>query len=296
MKEVATKEVVLRQPCLAVDTATLLACIATILELSPRELPTLRADDASAVEWNVSRWLGGRGLGLVRVAEPGSFAWAGPWIARLSADGRRDRRHVVMYGVPSGLVWDPAGAGALGSGTIEAGFVVAATDVALARPPSVAAPTSTGVVDSIWVAGSAGERGRTLASAYAVAGSGLDGDRYAAGAGTFPSGASGSALTLIEAEVCETFEPPLRADEHRRNLVTRGIPLNALVGCEFTIGNVRCRGVRLCEPCRVVDGYAARPLLRALVHRGGLRADVVEGGAIHVGDEVRAATSPRDAN
>ena len=71
-------------------------------------------------------------------------------------------------------------------------------------------------------------------------------------------------------------------------MVTQGIDLNALVGHEFTIGVVRCRGMRLCEPCTVVDGYGTRPLLRALVHRGGLRADILDGGTIRVGEIVRA--------
>ena len=108
------------------------------------------------------------------------------------------------------------------------------------------------------------------------------------GRGTFPSGLPGSALTLVEDEVCASFAPPLTADEHRRTVVTRGIDLNALVGREFTIGLVRCRGMRLCEPCTVIDGYAARPILRALVHRGGLRADILEDGKIRRGDPVAA--------
>ena len=98
----------------------------------------------------------------------------------------------------------------------------------------------------------------------------------------------GSALTLIEAEVCESFAPPLGPDEHRRNVVTRGIDLNALVGHEFLVRKVRCRGMRLCEPCTVVDRYSPRPVLRALVHRGGLRADILEDGVIAVGDAVSA--------
>ena len=60
-------------------------------------------------------------------------------------------------------------------------------------------------------------------------------------------------------------------------VLTRGIDVNALVGREFTIGDVRCRGMRLCEPCTVVQRYASRPVLRPLVHRGGLRADILEG-------------------
>jgi MOSC domain-containing protein YiiM len=109
------------------------------------------------------------------------------------------------------------------------------------------------------------------------------------GTGTFPSGTPGSALTLIEAEVCESFDPPLEPSQHRRNVVTRGIDLNALVGYEFTVGEVLCRGMRLCEPCTVVQRHAGRPVLRPLVHRGGLRADILQDGQIHVGDPVRAA-------
>jgi MOSC domain-containing protein YiiM len=120
---------------------------------------------------------------------------------------------------------------------------------------------------------------------------GLDGDRHVTGRGTFPSGRAGSALTLIDAEVCAGFDPPLEPDQHRRNLVTRGIALNALVGHEFTIGEVHCRGMRLCEPCTVVQRYAGRPVLRALVHRGGLRADILQDGEIGVGDPIRAATA-----
>jgi hypothetical protein len=61
-----------------------------------------------------------------------------------------------------------------------------------------------------------------------------------------------------------------------------------LVGREFMIGATRCRGMRLCEPCTVVDGYASRPVLRALVHRGGLRADILLDGELEIGDEVRS--------
>lgn len=75
--------------------------------------------------------------------------------------------------------------------------------------------------------------------------------------------------------------------EHRRNLVTRGIDLDALVGRRFAIGEIECRGARLCEPCVTLDRYAQRPLLRPLVHRGGLRADILSEGTIAVGDALR---------
>ena len=140
------------------------------------------------------------------------------------------------------------------------------------------------------VARSAGEPAQIVAEVRALAGTGLEGDRHVDGAGTFPSGVPGSALTLIEAEVCESFDPPLEPGQHRRNIVTRGIDLNALVGREFTVGEVRCRGMRLCEPCTVVQRYAERPVLRALVHRGGLRADILSDGVVRVGDSVRAVS------
>ena len=202
-----------------------------------------------------------------------------------------EARYVVMYGVPSGVVWDPAGDGAVRRDWVEEGFVVAAADIALARPPRPDPPTRVGIVESIWVAPEAGGHGQALEAARAFAGRGLGGDRHVTGAGTFPSGPSGSALTLIEAEVCESFAPPLEPDEHRRNIVVRGLELNGLVGREFAVGPVRCRGVRLCEPCTVVEGYARQPVLRRLVHRGGLRADILEDGEINVGDPV-AITSP----
>jgi hypothetical protein len=196
-----------------------------------------------------------------------------------------------MFGVPSGVVWDPvAGPGRLAAEPdwIQDGFLIAATDIALARPQPPGAPAGAGTLEGIFVAPSAGEPTRSLERARALAGRGLADDRHVTGSGTFPSGLPGSALTLIQAEVCESFEPTLGPDEHRRNLVTRGIELNALVGLEFTIGELRCRGMRLCEPCTVAQRYAGRPVLRALVHRGGLRADVLEDGQIAVGEPIRA--------
>jgi MOSC domain len=272
------------------EAATLAACVATILELQFDAVPQALADEDVA-GWRIMRWLGGRGLGLVPVDDAASFSWAGPWIGWVrTADG--ERRAIVMYGVPSGVVWDPSGATERDGWRLEAGHVIAAQDVALAPPPLPDAPQSTGTIEAIFVAAEAGAPAEALQSARALAGHGLEGDRHVAGTGTFPSGLPGSALTLIEAEVCDSFHPPLHASEHRRNVVTRGIDLNALVGHEFLLGVVRCRGMRLCEPCTVVERYATRPLLRPLVHRGGLRADIVEDGVLNVGDAVRAAPEP----
>jgi MOSC domain len=263
------------------EAASFLACLATILELPLEELPPPAPDADPATGWGMSRWLGGLGLGLARIADPPTFSWAGPWIARAGS------RFVVMFGVPSGVVWDPAGGPEVQSTDLEDGFLVAAADIALAMPPRPAPPTDAGIVEVLSVAASAGEPTRLLQGVRALPGKGLEGDRHVTGRGTFPSGPPGSALTMIEAEVCESFDPPLEPSQHRRNVVTRGIDLNALVGQEFTIGEVQCRGMRLCEPCTVVQRYAGRPVLRALVHRGGLRADILDDGEIRVGDPVR---------
>jgi hypothetical protein len=272
-----------QQPLLV---SSFVACLATISEMPPDRLPELPADTDPAGSWAVSRWLGGLGLGLARVAEPVTFAWAGPWLARARPPAGGQARYVVMYVVPSGVAWDPAGDAQTGNDWIEDGFIVAATDIALALPARPTGPVAAGTVEGIWVAAAAGKPAQGLTVVHALAGRGLVGDRHVTGTGTFPSGLPGSALTLIEAEVCESFEPPLRPGEHRRNLVTRGIELNGLVGRDFMIGDVRCRGTRLCEPCKVAERYAARPILRALAHRGGLRADILQDGQIRIGNPI----------
>jgi len=264
------------------------ACLAALLEQDVDATPGLDPSADPAGVSAVSRRLGTLGMGLVRVADPASFAWPGPWIGRLRATDAGPARFVVMFGVPSGVVWDPAGDGTVDSAWIADGYVVAAADIALARPPLPVAPDRPGVVERIWVSSAAGRPAEGPDGVRALPGEGLEGDRHVTGTGTFPSGLPGSALTLIEAEVCESFVPPLGPDDHRRNVVTRGVSLNDLVGHEFTIGTVRCRGMRLCEPCTVVQRYAGRPVLRELVHRGGLRADILSAGEICVGDEVRA--------
>lgn len=279
------REVSLGESFVASESATLRACIATILE-TPLEVVPEPDVEQSGIGFRTMRWLSGRGLSLVPVADAASFSWAGPWIGWVRSPA--GRRAVVMYGVPSGIAWDPAGAGELGDGQPEAGFVLAALDIALVLPAAAQAPTTTGSVEAIYVAAEAGTSAQALDAVRALPDLGLEGDRHVTGKGTFPSGLPGSALTLVQSEVCDSFEPPLSPDEHRRNIVTSGIDLNALVGHEFLVGEVRCRGMRLCEPCTVVQGYASRPVLRELVHRGGLRADIVTAGVLRVGDDIRA--------
>jgi MOSC domain-containing protein YiiM len=117
-------------------------------------------------------------------------------------------------------------------------------------------------------------------SVRAIAGQGLEGDRY-----FFPDGAGpGEALTLIEAEVLE--DVGLTGPQARRQVVVRGVRVNELVGKRFRIGEVECAGVELCEPCLHLQGLTRPGIIKDLVHRGGLRADILSGGAISVGDRL----------
>jgi MOSC domain-containing protein YiiM len=131
----------------------------------------------------------------------------------------------------------------------------------------------------------------------AVPGRGLEGDRYFTDSGRFSQqrlpGREVTELTLIESEVVQhlRLDWGLEVDEadSRRNLVTRGVSLNALVGAEFDVGEVRLRGASLCEPClSLVKSPDHRHLLRALAHKGGLRAQVLNEGTIVLGDPVAA--------
>jgi len=127
----------------------------------------------------------------------------------------------------------------------------------------------------------------------AVAGVGLAGDRYANADGAHsakPGG--GRQVTLVERETIAAVRADgveLADHETRRNLLTEGVPLNHLVGHTFRVGGVVLRGVRLAEPCSYLAGLTRPGVSRALVHRGGLRADIVDGGTLHVGDTIAPA-------
>ena len=121
-----------------------------------------------------------------------------------------------------------------------------------------------------------------VSSVRAIAGKGLEGDRYffADGAG------SGEALTLIEPEVLE--DVGLTGPQARRQVVVRGVQVSDLVGRRFRVGEVECLGVELCEPCRHLQSLTRPGIIKDLVHRGGLRADILSGGTISVGDRLLA--------
>jgi len=132
----------------------------------------------------------------------------------------------------------------------------------------------------------------------AVAGRGLDGDRYYAGTGHYsnaPSPGGGRGLTLIENEVLDSLAAEhriaLAPSECRRNIVTRGVRLLDLIGKQFRIGDALCKGVRICEPCLYLERLTSKRVSEPLIHRAGLRADILEGGLVRLGDsiEVREA-------
>jgi MOSC domain-containing protein YiiM len=128
----------------------------------------------------------------------------------------------------------------------------------------------------------------------ALLGRGLEGDRYCRQDGTFSKAAGPDReVTLIEMEAIEALARDKKIElgpgQARRNLVTRAVPLNHLVGKEFQIGEVILKGIRLCEPCGHLESLTANGVKDGLVHRGGLRAQILRGGTLRAGDSIRPA-------
>jgi hypothetical protein len=259
-------------------------CLAIALGLELERMP--QPDGEPEVFWR--QWLAGRNLGLVPIDDPAVFAWPGHWIAAIDGkDGRRDA--VLMFGVPSGSVFDPSGLLTAG-GSITEAVALAPFQLGLdAAVPYGEPGDGSGVVVALLLGPSAEAPLHRVAEAHAIAGRGLVGDRYADGAGTFSGSGRGYELTLIEVEALDalaTTGVEIPWEDARRNVVTRGIRLNALVGHRFRIGDVECIGRRLAEPCSHLQRLAPPGVLSGLVHRGGLRADIVVDGAMRIDDPV----------
>ena len=229
------------------------------------------------------QWLAERNLGLVPVDGAAAFDWPGQWIA-VVRDGRGEHA-VVMFGSPSGVWLDPSDAYREGT-RIEAGWMLTPLDLHLPTEHPYGTEPAVGTVAAILIAEHAEAPLFHVDEAEAIAGRGLAGDRYAAGEGTFSGPGRGYQLTLAAADVLDEIEFPW--EQARRNIVTRGISVNGLVGRRFRIGSVECIGRRLAEPCAHLEKLARPGLLRPLVHRGGLRADITTSGVIRLGDEVEA--------
>ena len=269
------------------------ACLASITELPVGDLPLPTGSLSSAVAaWR--SWLAGRDAGLVPIADPTRFQWPGWWIAVVAADDAAVA--TVAFGTPPGIVLSPQEPSLLGRATadlpITEAWAVASLDPRLRD--ATPARDLAGAVEALAIAPAAEAPMQLLDVARAVTGRGLDGDRYAAGAGTFtPRGGQrpGYDLTLVAAAVLDELAAAgVEVDfaATRRNVLTRGIDVNALVGRTFRIGEVVCLGLRLCEPCVHLDRLSGPGLLRPLIHQGGLRADVLTDGEIRPGDVIRA--------
>ncbi len=141
-----------------------------------------------------------------------------------------------------------------------------------------------GRVEAIFLAAEHGVLPAAVDSARAVAGKGLEGNRY------FDEGRPEAELTLIEAEALERLAAEhgieLSAAASRRNVLTRGVGLNDLVGKRFRVGEVECRGIELCEPCSYLESLTEPGVMRGLVHRAGLNAEILTGGILRPGDPV----------
>jgi len=148
-----------------------------------------------------------------------------------------------------------------------------------------------GSVVTLHVAPTGGAPMQRVDQVEAVSGRGVQGDRYFLDLGTYSNRAgTGRHLTLIESEALGALktEYAIEIEPHqaRRNIVTRGVALNHFVGREFTVGSVRLRGMRLCEPCAHLERLSVSGILRGLIHRGGLRADILTSGPIRIGDDI----------
>ncbi len=136
------------------------------------------------------------------------------------------------------------------------------------------------IVDAIHVRAPESSSMEAVDTVRAVAGKGLDGDRYFFAEGAKP----GLALTLIEADV--VADVGLGPGETRRQITVRGSGLNDLIGRRFRVGPVECYGVEICEPCLHLQELTRPGLIKELVHRSGVNADILTDGVISVGDDI----------
>ena len=146
-----------------------------------------------------------------------------------------------------------------------------------------------GTIEHIHIASEASKPMVSLLEAEVIAGCGIKGDRYANKTGTYSNYSTpGRHVTLIEVEVVEDIAQrlgiPIAPHETRRNVTTRDIELNLIVGKHIQLGEVVLEVIRFCDPCAYLQHLLGRPVLQPLVGRAGIRCDVVNGGTIHIGD------------
>ena len=278
----------------------LAAFLSSVLEVPLADLPYLGHSSIDSLLGACKSWLAGRGYGLIPIHDPRSFQWAGWWFAIVNgsdsdhADGADRQVAVLAFGTPPGVVLSPQDPALLSRATadlaISRAYAVASLDPVL--PQQSPEQQLRGTVELLAIAAAAEAPMHFVEQVRALAGRGLEGDRYAVGAGTFSPKAvpkPGYDLTLIAAEVVEELtarDARLGFASTRRNVLTRGVDVNALVGRDFTIGEVHCRGRRLAEPCAHRERIAGPGLLRPLLHRGGVRVDILDDGVLRTGSSI----------
>jgi hypothetical protein len=266
----------------------LAALTAEAFDLPESEVPAPQGERLIAL---MNDWLATRNWRFTYVRDPQTFAWPGSWIA-LVTDERSPNgwRPVLMFGDPSGPINDPLGDGK--PLKIEQGLLPVPMDRRgwhTNLPGTEDLHTTAGHVVALMTAlhGSAEAIAHTSVTARP---GGIDGDRYQEGTGTFSTAPRrvGQDITLIEAEALDELEAKglsIAPEQARRNVVTRGIDLDALIGKPFRIGEVSCFGQRRAEPCAHLERLTPGTL-RHLVHRGGIRADILQPGTINIGDAI----------
>jgi hypothetical protein len=255
--------------------------VAELLHERPDDLHNAGIDG----ELNLQGWLGARNLRLIAADTREPEVSPGFWIAE-----HHDGGCTVMFDESPYHASAPAD---VSPSDLRRALVLVPLDPArpvgkLPQDPAGAG----GVVEALLTAPHAESGVQAHERVELHAGRGIVGDRYFDGTGTFSATEKhGQQLTLIEAEVLDALRDEgldLTPAGARRNVVTRGIDLNALVGRQFQIGSVTCVGRRLCEPCSHLQRLTGTALLRPMVHRGGLRADILTSGVAHVGDTISA--------
>ena len=260
----------------------LIDCVAELLGAGD---PGTLQDAGITNELNLQGWLSARNLRLIAADPREPEISPGFWIAE-----HHDGRCMVMFDESPYRATAPLD---VSPSSLRRALVLAPLDPS--RPAGSLpqhATGVTGVVEALLTAARAEDAIQSHDTVELHAGRGIAGDRYFDGTGTFSaSERHGQHLTLIEAEVLDALSDDglhLSPADARRNIVTRGIDLNALVGREFQVGSARCIGRRLCEPCSHLQRLTGEALLRPMVHRGGLRADILASGTVRVGDRVSA--------
>jgi MOSC domain-containing protein YiiM len=276
------------------DVADAFASVtAEALNLPQGDVPAPQGERLVAV---MNDWLASRNWRFAYVRDPQTFAWPGSWIA-LAADERSPKgwRPVLMFGDPSGPLRDPLGSGQ--ELQIVHGLLLAPLD-RRRLPTNIStgdrAEARVGHVVALMTAPRAAADGVSWKTITARPG-GIDGDRYQDQTGTFSTSPPrvGQDITFIEAEALAELTAlgvTIAPEQARRNVVTNGINLDALIGERFRVGEVICFGQRRCEPCAHLERLTKPGTLRGLVHRGGLRADIVQAGTITLGDTIHLDT------